>query len=234
MLLSAFTGSDSESGGGDGGYYYYYRSSSSPQPLATRRSRPLWSNPLEFTPLPRHRARVQARDFRGRRSYGREVVIREMEVEGEEDGDVDGGDEALGLRRMFPRFRDWGSVDVEVDDGEEVEVGDLEGEGEGEGGGRFGNVRSRAAEAINGSVCGDGEEDEEQRGQRQKDPRKRKLSVMFSEAIIDIGKVIKKRADSLVWRKDSGFGVPEEPLQQQVRRSECNANRLWRYRRADW
>lgn len=177
---------------------------------------------------------MQARDFRGRRSYGREVVIREMEVEGEEeenveqdgsegDGDEDGGDEPLGLRRMIPRFRDWGSVDVEVDEGEEVEVGDLEGEGE--GGWRFGNVRSRAAGAVNGSVCGDGEdEDEEQRGQRQKDPRKRKLSVMFSEAIIDIGKVIKKRADSLVWRKDSGVGVPEEPLQQQVRRSECNEN----------
>jgi len=193
---------------GDQGGYYTYTPPPPPLTLASRRSRPLWSNPLDFTPLPRHQARLQARDFRARRSDSRTLVVEEMEVNEDEEE----GDEGLALRRMGPSVRRCGSMDSfgryrlrrndddddDDDDGERVQGG---------------TVWSRAAEAANGSAS-----EEQQQQQQQKDTNKRKLSEIFADAMADIGKVIKKRADSLVWRKDSGAELPEVLPQVRIER----------------
>jgi hypothetical protein len=157
--------------------------------------------------LPREQAREQARNFVRRSSYGREPVVEETEV-GSEDDDEDDG---LRLRRMgsswWRRGSDGGRHRDDTDDDDDDE-GDALAAVDSEVG-PFGAVRTRAAEAVHGSVSS-----RRRSSQQQKDPRKRKLSAMLSEAIIDIGKGIKKRTDSLVWRKDSGAEMQEEPLPQ--------------------
>jgi hypothetical protein len=148
-------------------------------------------------------------DWRRRESYGRETVVEETEVDENED------EADLRLRRVKPQHCT-GSGDAgggnrrgDEDDDEEASIAAWRNEV-----GRFGPVRSRAE---NGSVGGD---------QQQKDPRMRKLSVRLSEAadaIVDIGKGLKKRADS-VWRKDSGLEL-QEPLQQVS--GKCEKKMQW-------
>jgi hypothetical protein len=120
-------------------------------------------------------------------------VVEETEVDDDDDGDEGG---RLRLTRTWARR---GSGDGsrrrrhgDEDDDEEASLAVLEREP-----GQYGTLRSRVAEAVRGSVSGD---------QQQKDPRKRRPSV---QAIIDIGKGLKKRADSLVLRKDSGAELQE-------------------------
>jgi hypothetical protein len=204
--------------GDSGGQYYTWAPPPPPRQPPARRSRPLWSNPLDFTPLPRHQARLQALDFRRRSSYGRETVVEETEVDDEDE-------ENHRLRRVKPHC---GSGDAgggrrrgDEDDDEETALAAWQSEV----GGRSRTVRSRAE---NGSVGGD--------QRQQKDPMKRKrmssVSVKFSEAavaIVDIGKGPKKRADS-VWRKDSGVEM-QEPLQQVSGKCESEMQMQWQQRR---
>ena len=190
-------------GDSGGGYYTYapWQRVRSPeaQPRA-RRSRPLWSDAVDFEGLGEGRAAgVRARE---REREGRTMVVEELEVGVDDYGDGDGGgeEEDGGELRRMPRVR-------RCDDGEAWPVGIEEGECE-----QCARIRSRqAVEAENGSAV---EEQRRHHHQQQKDGKKRKLSVMFSEALTDISKVIKKRTDSLVWRKDSGAELPAEILPQ--------------------
>jgi hypothetical protein len=208
LMLSAASIGDS------GGQYYSYAPPSPRQPAA-RRSRPFCTRrhctrsccDNLYTEVPREQARTEALDHRRRSSYGREPVVEETEV-GSGDKDDGDGDEGLRLRRMgsswWSRGGDDGRRSDDEDDDGGVSLAAVDSEV-----GPFGGVRTRAAEAVHGSVSS-----RRRPSQPQKDPKKRKLSAMFSEAIIDIGKGIKKRTDSLVWRKDSGAEMQEEPLPQ--------------------
>lgn len=137
-----------------------------------------------------------------------------------EETEVDDEDEENHrLRRVKPHYGSGegsaGRRRGDEDDDEETALAAWQSEV----GGRSRTVRSRAE---NGSVGGE---------RQQKDPMKRKrmssVSVKFSEAagaIVDIGKGLKKRADS-VWRKDSGVEM-QEPLQQVSGKceSKCDGN----------
>ena len=189
MLASASMG---DFAGGQ--YYTWSPPSPAPRQPRARRSRPFGSSASDWTLLQTHEARLQARDWRRRDSYGRETVVEETEVDDDDDGDEGG---RLRLTRTWARC---GSGDGsrrrrrgDEDDDEEASLAVLEREP-----GQYETLRSQVAEAVRGSVGGG--------DQQQKDPRKRRPSV---QAIIDIGKGLKKRADSLVLRKDSGAELQE-------------------------
>ena len=143
------------------------------------------------------------------------TVVEEMEV-GSEDDEDDG----LELRRMGSKDRACGSGSGGVcgsrrdeDDEEEASLAALE-----SGVAQYdGAVKSRAA---GGSVSS-----RRRSSQQQKDSGKRRLSVqMITDAITDIKNGIKKRTDSLVWRKDSGVELQEESLPQVSGECKWNGN----------